>query len=74
MEKVYEIFSDAQMSIATHKTCIKKLLSLFDKNSNDDSTIMKTVNRGCLDRLLVHPTKEANIERAMKFYCDFVTR
>jgi hypothetical protein len=35
---------------------------------------MNTINKGCLDRLLAHPTKEANVERAMKFYCDFISR
>ena len=76
MEKIYEIFNDSQMSIATHKTCIKKLSAILDKSNNDNDVknIMNTINRGCLDRLLIHPTKESNIERAMKFYCDFVTR
>ena len=76
MEKVYEIFNDAQMSIATHKSGIKKLLSLFEKCVNDNEIIkmMNTINKGCLDRLLAHPTKEANVERAMKFYCDFISR
>ena len=76
MEKVYEIFNDAQMSIATHNSGVKKLNSFFEqfKNDNEKIKLMNAINKGCLDRLLAHPTKEAYAERAMKFYCDFVSR
>ena len=75
---VTAIFADAQRSLATHRTSMKKILELLEKTtSGSDSathanTIVDAILHGCVDRALVCAKKEPSVDRVIKFFCEVV--
>ena len=73
---VAAIFTDAQRSLATHRTSMKKMLDLLNKSStgcsNNTNIIVDAILHGCVDRALVCAKKEPSVDRVIKFFCEVV--
>ncbi len=74
MEKVSEIFGEAQRHMAVHKSSVKKLQAhLKDVSEAEREDIFQVILRGFVDQYLTVAKKETAVERVIKFFCDFLS-
>lgn len=66
MEAIGKVLEEAQLGSATHQAGVKKILAVLEasKKKND---ILKYLLNGCLDRVLVAPKSNPNVERVLTF-------
>lgn len=74
MEKYLVIFDDAQKSIASHRSGLRKLNTLLQQQKSQEKSkeCINFLLRNCLDRALLCTKKEPNVDRLIKFFCDFI--
>ena len=65
--KIFQIFEQAQVSVSSHKTCVKKLLCIAEKSPQD----LKTIT-GCYDKVLSCSKKDPCADRVIKFFSSFI--
>ena len=74
MEKVSEIFGEAQRHSAVHKSSVKKLQALLKDMENEErDEVFQTILCGFVDQYLLIAKKETAVERVVKFFCDFMS-
>lgn len=76
MEKIRNIFEEAQRSAVTHKNGVKKLVTILESCHNDSNQLVEYLNTillFCTDSVLIVSKKEPTVERVMKFLCELFT-
>lgn len=71
METIISTLDDAQRTLASHKTGLRRLQGMLTTSEGDSDAVLMVVFRHALDSVLLFPKKEPAVERLAKFLTEF---
>lgn len=73
MQTINRAFEEAQRSAAMHKSGVRIVAGALQKAGVGEQTaLVESILRTCLDQCLVSAKKEASVDRVIKFFCEFL--